>query len=169
MPGFTGPATNNPLISNYFQLEIAKIPNTIWFCQAVVIPGIKFNEVDQPTILSHPIRSPVGALRFDDFVISFKVDENLKNWLEIHNWIKEMSHYTNDTSFMKSWHTQRTNGMLRTTSSSYNPKIQVNFTGLFPIDLGGLMLNTVEPDSKEIIATVKFAYSDYDINVLVNP
>jgi hypothetical protein len=169
MAGFTGPVSNNALINNFYQLEISTIPNTTWFCQAANLPGIKFYEVDQPTILSHPIRSPVGAIRFDDFGITFKVDENLKNWLEIHNWIKRMSNYTNDTSFSKPWNEQRSNGSLRITNSAYTPILEINFTGLFPTELGGLVFTTVEPDSKELMSTVKFAYADYDVRIFENP
>jgi hypothetical protein len=166
MAGFTGPLSNNALIGNYFQLQIDKIPNVVWFCQSANIPGIKLGEFEQPTTLSHPIRSPVGAIRFDDLDLIFRVDENLKNWLEIHNWLKEMSNYTNDTSFMKPWNQQRSYGVLKVTSSSYRPKIEVKFSALFPISLGGIQFSTVDSDSKEMIAAVKFAYSDYDVRIL---
>jgi len=167
MPSFY-PESNNGLLSNYFQFRLERIPNLIWFCQSVNLPGLVIQEFDQPTTLSHPIRSPVGAIRFDDLIMSFKVDENLENWLEIHKWIQDMSNYTNDTSFIKPWDSQRTDGQLLILNSSYNPKIKINFKKLFPIKLDSLIFDTVNPDSKEIFSSARFAFSDYSIEKLVN-
>ena len=163
------PETHNGLLPNYFQFRLDKVPNIIYFCQSVNLPGITKLEFEQPTILSHPIRSPVNAIRFEDLIMTFKVDENLNNWLEIHNWIKDMSNYTDDTSFQKGWQYQREGGELLILNSSYAPKLKVKFRKLFPIKLDGLAFNTVAPDSQELFCTVKFAYSDYDIERLVNP
>ena len=168
MPSQT-PETHNGILPNYFQFKLEKIPNIVYFCQSVNLPGIRKLEVDQPTILSHPIRSPVGAIRFEDLVMTFKVDENLFNWLEIHKWIQEMSNYTDDTSFIKQWDEQRYDGELIILNSRYLPTLQVKFRKLFPIKLDGLAFNTVSSDSVELFCTVTFAYSDYAIERFVNP
>jgi hypothetical protein len=163
------PTTHNAILTNYFQFQLEKVPNIVYFCQAINLPGIRKGEFEQPTILSHPIRSPVGAIRFDDLTIAFKVDENLNNWREIHSWMKEMSHYTDDRTTIRPWDQQRTNARLLITSSSYRPKIKVEFRKIFPIELSGINFNSVSPESVEAVATAKFAYSDYDIEVLANP
>jgi len=165
----SSPESHNGILTNYFQFQLERVPNIVYFCQAVNLPGIKKFEFDQPTVLSHPIRSPVGAIRFDDLIMAFKVDEDLTNWLEIHTWITQMSHYEDDYSTITRWDTQRSNGRLLITNSSYKPKIKVEFRKMFPIELSGINFTSVSPDSVEAIATVKFAYSNYSIERLVNP
>jgi hypothetical protein len=162
------PNTHNPLLTNFFQFQLAKVPNIVYFCQAATLPGIGFGEAEQPTILSHPIKVPVGSVRFDNLVLSFKVDEDMNNCLEIHNWIKDNSNYIND-SLMTPYPDQASDGQLLITNSSYRPKIKVVFRRLFPIKLSGIQFNTVFPDSAEAVATVEFAFTDYSIERLVNP
>ena len=166
MAGYTG--SHNAIQTNYFQFVLDKVPNLVYFCQAVNLPGIQFGTFEQPTILSHPILSPVGSVRFEELVMVFKVDEELKNWLEIHNWILEMSHYI-DHNTIKPWQSQRYGGKLLITNSAYKPKFSVSFRAMFPISLSGIPFATNTPDSTEALATVKFGFSDYTVEKLVNP
>jgi len=159
------PETNNPLLINYFEFSLNRIPNIVYFCQAANLPGIESLEVEQPTIFSHPIKLPVGAVRFDPLVITFKVDENLKNWLEIHNWIKDNSNYLGN-DIKNTYQDQASDAILMITNSSYKPKIKVNFRRIFPIKLSGIQFNTVTPDSMEAIATVTFSYTDYVVEYI---
>jgi hypothetical protein len=156
------PETHNPLLINYFEFSLKKIPNIVYFCQAANLPGMEFGEVDQPTIFSHPIKVPVGAVRFEPLLISFKVDENLNNWLEIHNWIKDNCNYQGN-DIKNSYENQASDATLLITNSTYKPKIKVNFRRIFPTKLSGIQFNTVTPDSMEATATVAFSYTDYII------
>jgi len=159
------PETNNPLLINYFEFSLNRIPNIVYFCQAANLPGMKFGEVEQPTIFSHPIKVPVGAVRFDPLVIGFKVDENLKNWLEIHNWMKDNSNYF-ETDMKNSYENQASDANLLITNSSYKPKIKVSFRRLFPIELSQIQFNTITSDAMEAIATATFTFTDYKIEYL---
>ena len=80
-----------------------------------------------------------------------------------------MSNYTSDNSTINAWHEQRHDGELLILNSSYSPNLKVKFRQLFPIKLDGLDFRTVDSDSKEILCSVKFGYSDYAIERLVNP
>jgi hypothetical protein len=162
------PETHNALLTNYFQFSIERIPNIVYFCQAANLPGIQYGEAEQPTIFSHPIKVPVGSVRFDPLVLKFKVDENLNNWLEIHNWIKTISNYV-DHGKLLPYTEQASDGDLLLTNSSYKPKIKITFKRLFPIKLDGIDFNTILPDATEAISSVTFSYTDYSIERLVNP
>ena len=158
------PENHNALLTNYFQFSIHKVPNIVYFCQSAILPGMKFGEVEQPTIFSHPIKVPVGSVRFDPLILGFKVDENLTNWLEIHNWMKSNSNYVSDSQVPYS--EQASDGILLLTNSSYKPKIKVVFKRLFPILLGGIEFNTNNPDAKEAQSTVTFSFTDYAVEHL---
>ena len=155
------PETHNALLTNYFQFHIDRVPNIVYFCQTANLPGMNFGEAEQPTIFSHPIKVPIGSVRFLPLVLGFKVDENLQNWLEIHNWMKSNSNYVSDTQIP--YMDQASDGYLLITNSSYKPKIKVQFTRLFPIQLGNIEFNTISPDAKEAVSSVTFSFTDYKI------
>jgi hypothetical protein len=159
---------SNALLTNYFQFSIARVPNIVYFCQTANLPGIAFGEAEQPTIFSHPIKVPVGSVRFDPLVLNFKVDENLNNWIEIHNWIKTNSNYIQDGA-MSPYLDQASDGDLLITNSSYKPKIKISFRRLFPVKLGNIEFSTVVPDATEAVSSVTFSYTDYSIERLETP
>ena len=164
----TNPVTHNALLINYFQFVLDRVPNMAYFCQSANLPGIVFGMADQPTTLGLPVKVPTGAFRFEDLELVFRVDENLKNWREIHTWIKTIGNYETDIDTLP--YTQQTSDAhLIITNSNYRPKISVNFRHVFPTSISGLMFNTTAQDSFEMTASVKFAFTGYEIEDLVTP
>ena len=164
----TDPVTHNALIVNYFQFSLSRVPNMVYFCQSANLPGLAFGSAEQPTVLGHPVKVPTGAFRFEDLELSFRVDENLTNWREIHNWIKTTGNYESDESTLP-YKEKTSDARLLITNSSYRPKISINFRHVFPISLSGLNFNTTAQDSFEMTATVKFAFTGYEIQDLITP
>jgi len=168
MQGFTG--SHNPLLVNYFQFVMDRVPNMTYFCQTANLPGLGLGAEDQPTPFAMPLPVPTGAVRFEDLQLSFKVDENLKNWLEIYNWIKRSSRYGDcDTVPFTYQQSIESNGFLLITNSTYRPKIKISFLNLFPISLSGIGFSTALPDSMEAIANVTFKFTNYKVELLDNP
>ena len=174
MAGITAsPETHNPLLVNYFEFVLDRVPNMTFFCQSANLPGLGMGVVQQETPFAYPINVPSGAIRFEELTLSFKVDENLTNWLELYNWIKRSSNYAidcQDSANRYTTYSQKTesNGSLLITNSSYKPKIKINFLNLFPTSLSGIQFSVALPDSFEAIATVKFIFTSYKIEKLVN-
>ena len=164
----TNPVTHNALIINYFQFVLDRVPNMTYFCQSANLPGLAFGVAEQPTKLGHPVKVPTGAFRFEELILTFRVDENLTNWREIHTWIKTCGNYESDESTLP--YSQKTSSAtLLITNSKYNPKIAVHFHHVFPSAISGLDFNATSPDSAEMTATVKFAFTGYEIEDLVTP
>jgi len=164
----TDPVTHNALIVNYFQFALSRVPNMVYFCQSANLPGLGFGTAEQPTILGHPVKVPTGAFRFEDLDLTFRVDENLANWREIHSWIKTIGNYESDETTLP-YNEKTSAASLLITNSSYRPKISINFRHVFPIYLSGLKFNTTAQDSFEMTATVKFAFTGYEIQDLITP
>jgi len=160
--------SNNPLLLNYFQFILDRVPNIVYFCQAANLPGIGYGVAEQPTTLGHPVKVPTGAFRFEDLELTFRVDENLTNWKEIHNWIKTTGNYNDDANTLP--YPQKTSdATLLITNSSYKPKIKVHFKHIFPQYLSGINFVVNAPIAAEAIATVKFAHTGYEIETLETP
>ena len=85
----------NNFIPTGFKFFLDKIPNVSYFCQAASLPGITAGQA----ILPNPLRDIAVAgdkAQFNELRIRFIIDEELKNWLEIYNWIVGLT-YPEDT------------------------------------------------------------------------
>jgi hypothetical protein len=165
--------SNNPLLLNYFQFILNRVPNMVYFCQSANLPGIGYGVAEQPTTLGHPVMVPTGAFRFEDLELTFRVDENLTNWRQIHSWIKNIGNYTDDENTLpylpnKDQLGKTTDATLLITNSVYLPKIKVHFKHVFPQYLSGIKFIVNTPIATEAVATVKFAHTGYEIETLEN-
>ena len=84
------PSNPNFLQPNKFQLNFARSPNVQYFCQSLSVPGISMSEVPQMTPFVD-IYVPGEKAIYDLLNITFLVDEELKSWVEIHDWIRAMT------------------------------------------------------------------------------
>jgi len=171
MAGYTG--SHNPLLTNYFEFVLDRVPNITYFCQAANLPGIVMGTDIQPTTFGLPVNIPVGNFRFENLQISFKVDENLNNWLEIWNWMKGNGNLDSSCSALPYKGTTTTLGkttsdaMLFLTNSSYKPKFKVIFKHLFPVSLSGIVFSSTLPESTEALALAEFAFSGYTVETII--
>jgi len=162
------PTSHSALHLNYFQFTLKRVPNMVYFCQEVNIPGLMHTTADQGTVLGLPVKIPGGAFTFEPFSVTFKVDEQIKNWLEIFNWIKSVGNY-NKTSETSPYKDRFSDAKLIITNSSYKSKFAVNFKNIFPNSLSGIKFSTVLPDAMEAVATATFSFTNFDIETLDNP
>ena len=67
-----------------FKFSITKVPKADFFSNSASIPGISLGFAVQPTYLKD-IPVPGDKLTYQDFTLKFFVDEDLTNYLEVHN------------------------------------------------------------------------------------
>jgi hypothetical protein len=145
----------NPLTEVQFKFEIVDFPATTFFVQTVNLPGVAFD----PTPIGRPMRTDVnimaGAVSYEPLEVTFVVDEYLKNWLEMFNWVTgAQPHYTN--------------AVLTILSSSMNPTLEVHFENTFPTNLTEIAFDSTVSETTSLISTVTFNYSVYTIKNLLN-
>ena len=61
-----------------------------FFCQSASIPALSLQAANQPTRFNK-IPQPGDELYYEDLYIKFLVDENMKNWQQVHDWMREMA------------------------------------------------------------------------------
>ena len=157
--------THNVLQVNYFQFVLDRVPNMVYYCQTANLPGIGYGIANQPTVLGHAVNVPTGAFRFEDLQLTFRVDENLENWLEIYNWMRTTGNYESAANTL-TYNEKTSGGKLIITNSSYKPKFSVDFKHIFPTYLSSINFSVTQPKSMEVISTVKFAFTGYTISGL---
>jgi hypothetical protein len=164
------PENKNFLSPLNFKFQVKKCPHVNFFIQKVGIPQIM---LPPPKFVNPMVNIPLPGdhMTYSDFSITFKVDEDLENYLEIHNWIKalgkpvdfqerkeirDQKEYSGDG--------EKSDLSLMVLSSTYAPNYEVVLIDAFPVSLTGLEFNTMDKDINYLNSTAVFKYSYYDIN-----
>ena len=84
------PTNPNFLQPNKYQLNFGRAPNVRYFCQSLSVPGISLSEALQTTPFVD-VYAPGEKAIYDLLNVTFIVDEELKSWIEIHDWIRAMT------------------------------------------------------------------------------
>ena len=171
------PDTNNYLSTNYFKMEITRLPLVTYHCQTANLPTISLTATEQSTRLGTSVKWIGGKYNFEELAVSFIIDEDMKNWLEVFEWIESIGLMVSSANTINSNTIGHpvgqigdyfSNAILSITNSSYKPKLNAVFYDIFPISLTGIDFNSMLTDSEPAVATVTFAYTYYKINRLSN-
>ena len=149
------PKNINPLADVQFKFEIAALPNTSFFIQTVNLPGVTLEAqiVGAPRIQN--FSRYTGVVTYEALDVTFMIDEYLKNWQEIYEWmIGDVSKYTT--------------AVLTLVSSSMNPTMEIHFKEIFPTSLSEISFDSTTTDPIYQQATVSFNYTEYIIKNLLN-
>ena len=152
------PTNLNQLNVVSFETNFLRIPGVNYFCQRVNIPGISLSNTIQSTPFANiPIEGDM--LEFEDLTISFIVDEDMQNYLELYNWLHSLgfperySQYDNQTSKIKS----DVNIIIHTNKS--NPNYNVVFKDVFPVSLGVVNFDTSNTGLEPVVVDATFKYT----------
>ena len=110
------------------------------------------------------VKNP-SKLDFDELSITFVIDEDMNNWLEIFNWMRSSTNVENYEEF-RSPNTHLSTANLIILNSAKNPKINVTFEGLYPRTLGSIDFSTTLVDPEPFQCTATFAYRNYNIELM---
>ena len=162
------PATNNYLASNHFQLEITRLPTVTYFCQTASIPSLTLTPTEQPTALGLRAKWVGGQYMFEDLTVSFIVDENMKNWIEVFEWMESIGNMEGYNEVIDDRQSVDffSDILLIITNSTYKPKYYVQFKNAFPTALSAIEFNSTAMETEPIIANATFSYTSYKITAV---
>ena len=154
-----------------FKFTLAKEPKVAFFCNSAKIPDISMGTAIQPTYLKD-IDVPGDKVEYGDFSLTFLVDENLENYMKIHNWLiglgypettKQYKDLTTTESGLRDDKQAFSDGSLHILNSNYNTVAIVKFVDLFPVNLTSLEFEAGDTDINYFTADVTFKYTVYNI------
>lgn len=155
-----------------FKLQIKKLPTVNYFIQSVNIPSVSLGTADAETPFVK-IPFPGTKLTFGNLQVTFKVDEDMKNYMEIYDWLKgvgfpdNFAQYTNVAgAALASGDGVYSDISLLVMTSAMNPNMEVTFYDCFPVDLSELNFDSTSADVEYLTATVSFANRRFDIKAL---
>lgn len=171
-------ATTTPKNKSYlsplgFRFILNRTPNTNYFVQNVRLPTLSLGQFDiEDPFVKLPM--PGTKLSFEPLDISFLVDEDMTNYLEIFNWLEGLGfpesfdQYRNLVRSNQASPSQKnaavfSDGDLIILSSHQNANIKVKYKDMFPISLSDLTFDSTLTDVEYLRATVTFRYRSYTI------
>ena len=192
----TSPLSRQPdnldyLSPTQFKFNIHQLPKVEFFCTAANVPAISLGEAVFPTPYKEiPVMG--DTLTYDNLSISFIVDENLENYIEMHDWLTAIGFPKNRNQFSTFRSstastpiaTQGTSddigdvqpatsargmfgdAILTVLTNKNNPVVEVRFQDIYPVALGALDFTQTSTDVEYISVTADFSYKIYDIVTL---
>ena len=164
-------ANRNFLAPVGFKFTLAKEPKVDFFSNSCRIPEISLGTALQPSYLKD-IDVPGDKLSYGDFSFRFLVDENLENYMKIHNWLTGLG-YPETTQQYKDLTTNLdgirdpkeafSDGALHILNSNYRDIAIVKFNDLFPVFLTPLEFEATDTDINYFTAEVTFKYTIYNV------
>ena len=154
-----------------FKFTISKTPKVDFFCNSARIPEIVLGTAVQPTYLKD-IDVPGDKLQYGDFSLRFLVDEELNNYMSVHNWLtglgypetaKEYKDLTTDADKQRDPAEAFSDGALHILNSNYRDVAIVKFNDMFPTSLSSLEFEATDTDINYFTAEVTFKYTLYTI------
>ena len=192
----TSPLNRQPTKLDYtsptqFRFLINQLHKVQYFTVSDNVPGITLGDATYATPLKD-IPLPGEKLTYDDLNITFIVDENLENYIEIHNWLASLGFPKNREQFKT--HRSATSNLPKATvgtsgdigdvkpitsdspmfsdsvltvlSNKNNPVVECRFEDCFPTSLSSLDYSQNQTDVEYLTAEVTFKYKIYEIKTL---
>jgi hypothetical protein len=169
------PSNQNFLHPNKFQLTFSRVPNIQYFCQAVSVPGISMGEVPVTTPFVEKY-SPGEKAIYDMLNVTFAIDEEMRSWIEIHDWIRAMTFPEDFQQYQELPRLSRGTGNPKTPqfsdatltifSSSYTALYRFKFVDVFPTSLASFMLASQDTPENILTSDASFRYTYYTIDKL---
>lgn len=164
-----------------FKFSIGKMRGVDFFCQAASVPAMRTQQVDQGTRFNR-IPQPGDELDYDPLTIRFLIDENMKNYYQVHDWMRGIatpvsnSEMTYDRGGIEALYKRRgqldaetgsanqwkSDASLVILSSNYRPVSEFVFKDCFPTSLSTLNFDAAVQDIQYFTAEVTLAYSHFD-------
>ena len=173
--------------SNQFKIFFPIFPITEWFVVRANIPSVTLGVADQYTPFVQ-VQVSGDHITYGDFNITFIVDENLKNYMEMYNWMKNIGFPFSHEQFNK---LERPDYQDRSGGQTYNAKkdtyskandrdlytdiilqimtaknnlvAQCVVYEAFPISIGAIEYSQQETDMTYATCEVGFAYTWFDV------
>tara|TARA_R100000742_G_C4225274_1_gene48047 strand:- start:80 stop:628 length:549 start_codon:yes stop_codon:yes gene_type:complete len=154
-----------------FKFTLAKYPKVSFFSNSARIPELSLGTAIQPSYLKD-IDVPGEKLTYGDLNVRFLVDENMENYMAMHNWLKgigfpetpqQFKDQTTNTEGVRDEKLVFSDGSLHILNSNFQDVAIVKFSDLFPVGLTSLEFDATETDINYFTAEATMRYTVYNI------
>ena len=159
-----------------FKFLLERCPKVDFLCNQANIPDVSLGVARQATYLKD-IPVPGDKLQYGSLTLSFMVDEDMENYLQIYQWITSLgfpesigqySDLRREDRFFptideEDFFNERSDATLIILNSDYNPHVKIKFKDLFPTSLSGIPFNATTEQQQYYTAQATFKYTIFDV------
>jgi hypothetical protein len=152
-----------------YKFTLARAPALTYNVQNIRFPGVQMSNGESPTPF---VPIPVtGKLTYSPLDLTFRVNEDMTDYLEIYNWMVALASPVNFEAY-KALKDQNAGAIenlrsdlnLQIMNSSMNSNIMITFYDAFPVSIGDMEFNSTDTSVNYIECSVEFKYLRYDIS-----
>lgn len=168
---------NTPINKNFlsplnFTFILKRSPHLNFFVQQINIPSITLSTFNQPTpTLNVPVAG--DHLDYGLLNVTFKIDEDFKNYMEIHSWITALGYPDSFQGYRNLRDNAKAGGESLKSDISVlilnnikNPNYEILYKDAFPIALTEASFQTTDDTVEYVSATATFKYTIFSIEKL---
>ena len=163
-PNLSQPDTDNYLKTNGFKFNIDKCPTLTYFTQSISLPGINVTTQEFPSKYATPVNIPSNMASHGELSIRMIVDEKLRNWLEMYNWIRETVPLRDIGNDPQNYYSTAN---LLILNSGFKPVMDIQFINVFPTRLGDIPFTSSQSMSEIVVVDVSLSYTGYIVEDLI--
>jgi len=155
-----------------FRFTLQRAPNIEYYVHAATIPSLTAGFVTVGTPFSN-LSFSADKIEYGDFALTFRVDEDMKNYLEIHNWLIGIT-FPDNFDEHKNLVTRNlgdnsgifSDATLTVLNSTKNVNVEVTFEDLMPTSISDIQLDVRATDINYSEATANFRYKRFTIKTV---
>lgn len=150
---------------NYSRLTINRCPTVTYFAQDWILPGLNLATSVQSTPLIQ-IPHPGNMVTYNDFYVTFVIDEDFKNYMEIVKWIKDIGHPDNLYQYEKA--SENIDGIvsditLSILTNQRRPNKRLTMRDCFPYNISDVLMDNNGAEGPDITATTTFKVMNWEV------
>lgn len=155
-----------------FRFSIQRLPHVNYFCTAFSLPEIVLGQIDTITNTFIKLPIPGDKLSFGSLNVRFRVDEDMKNYREIYDWLIGLGYpdnfeqRANISRGLKSIGQVYSDGSVLITTAQMNPNIEIKFIDMYPVSISTLEFSIENSDIEYLQADATFAYRKYELTTI---
>lgn len=154
-----------------FKIIFSRMPNLEYFSFSLVLPGISFGEVIQPTP-TLDIKLPGDKLVYDPLTIGFLLQEDMTNYIELYNWIMGLAKPISTDQYKKlvtqnpsltEKQNKYSDMSVFLLSNKNNPAVEITFKDVYPVSISALTFDSSVADYSPVTVDVTFNFLYFTI------
>jgi hypothetical protein len=166
------PIERNFLLSHNFKIFFKKLPYTSFFCTGAHVPGMSAGVATYPTpTLALPLTGDHPS--YEHFIIEFKVDEDLTNWIEILKWMRGDTFPETTEEYKRLFDNKspemglEADALIWILDAKKNPKVEITYFNSKPIAVSGFDFNVNRTDTEVVTAQATFTFDTFDVQPII--
>ena len=169
------PTNLNQLNVVSFDVSFSRMTTVQYFCQRVSLPTVVLGETNEPSpFLNLPLEG--DTLTFEALSLSFIVDEDLQNYIEIYNWLtalgfpRDYSQFAilQEPSAASKTLSKYSDLSLVVHTNKSNPNYKIKFTDVFPTSISSIQFDATPTGMDPIVVDATFNFRGmFDITKII--